>query len=42
MYVDFGAHYTEAQISQLWSGNLLRVLDDVAAIAKELQVADKV
>jgi microsomal dipeptidase-like Zn-dependent dipeptidase len=34
--------YTEAQIAQLWSGNLLRVLDDVAAIAKELQVADKV
>ena len=34
--------YTEAQITQLWSGNLLRVLDDVAAIAKELQAADKV
>ena len=34
--------YTEAQIAQLWSGNLLRVLDDVAAIAKELQAADKV
>ena len=33
--------YTEAQIAQLWSGNLLRVLDDVAAIAKELQAADK-
>ena len=31
--------YTEAQIAQLWSGNLLRVLDDVAAIAKELQAA---
>lgn len=34
--------YTEAQIAQLWSGNLLRVLDDVSAIAKELQAADKV
>lgn len=34
--------YTEVQIAQLWSGNLLRVLDDVAAIAKELQAADKV
>ena len=34
--------YTEAQIAQLWSGNLLRALDDVAAIAKELQAADKV
>ena len=34
--------YTEAQIAQLWSGNLLRVLDDVAATAKELQAADKV
>ena len=34
--------YTEAQIAQLWSGNLLTVLDDVAAIAKELQAADKV
>jgi membrane dipeptidase len=33
--------YTEAQIAQLWSGNLLRVLDDVSAIAKELQAADK-
>jgi membrane dipeptidase len=28
--------YTEAQIEQLWSGNLLRVLDDVAAVAKTL------
>jgi microsomal dipeptidase-like Zn-dependent dipeptidase len=33
--------YTEAQIAQLWSGNLLRLLDDVSAIAKELQAADK-
>jgi membrane dipeptidase len=28
--------YTEAQIEQLWSGNLLRVLDEVEAIAKTL------
>lgn len=25
--------YTEAQIEQLWSGNLLRVLDEVEAVA---------
>ena len=30
--------YTESDISQLWSGNLLRVLDDVELIAKNLQV----
>ncbi|MBF8150660.1 dipeptidase [Winogradskyella sp. F6397] len=29
--------YTEAQIEQLWSGNLLRVLDDVEAVAKKIQ-----
>ncbi len=29
--------YTEAQIAQLWSGNLLRVLDDVQRIAEEIQ-----
>ena len=29
--------YTEDQISQLWSGNLLRVLDDVQRIAGEIQ-----
>lgn len=28
--------YTEAQIEQLWSGNLLRVLDEVQAVAQEL------
>ena len=28
--------YTEAQIGQLWSGNLLRVLDEVEAVAKTL------
>jgi len=34
--------YTENEISQLWSGNLLRVLDDVEAIAKKLQGPNKV
>jgi len=29
--------YTEAQIAKLWGGNLLRVLDDVQKIAKQLQ-----
>ncbi|MDB2612620.1 dipeptidase [Flavobacteriaceae bacterium] len=29
--------YTESDISQLWSGNLFRVLDDVELIAKNLQ-----
>jgi microsomal dipeptidase-like Zn-dependent dipeptidase len=29
--------YTEEQISMLWSGNLLRVLDDVQRIATEIQ-----
>jgi len=29
--------YTEEQISKLWSGNLLRVLDDVEKVAKEIQ-----
>ncbi len=29
--------YTQAQIEQLWSGNLLRVLDEVQAVAKEIQ-----
>ncbi|EPR70390.1 Membrane dipeptidase precursor [Winogradskyella psychrotolerans RS-3] len=29
--------YTESQIEQLWSGNLLRVLDDVEAVAKNIQ-----
>jgi len=29
--------YTEAQIAKLWSGNLLRVLDDCQHIAKEIQ-----
>lgn len=29
--------YTEEEISKIWSGNLLRVLDEVQAIAKEIQ-----
>ena len=29
--------YTESQISKLWSGNLLRVLDEVQNIAKKIQ-----
>ncbi|MCW5909542.1 MAG: dipeptidase [Cyclobacteriaceae bacterium] len=29
--------YTEAQISKLWSGNLLRALDEVQAVAKKIQ-----
>ena len=29
--------YTEAQIEKLWSGNLLRVIDEVQRIARELQ-----
>jgi membrane dipeptidase len=31
--------YTEEEISMLWSGNLLRVLDEVQAVARELQAA---
>lgn len=29
--------YTEEQIGKLWSGNLLRVLDDVQAVAQKMQ-----
>ncbi|WP_391593243.1 dipeptidase [Winogradskyella sp.] len=29
--------YTEAQIEQLWSGNLLRILDEVEKVAEEMQ-----
>lgn len=29
--------YTEPQVAKLWSGNLLRVLDEVQAVAKKLQ-----
>lgn len=31
--------YTETQIDQIWSGNLLRVMDKVQAVSKELQQA---
>lgn len=34
--------YTENQIEQLWSGNLLRVLDEVEQVAKEIQKAEKI
>ena len=30
-------NYTEDQISKLWSGNLLRVLDECQKIAQEIQ-----
>jgi microsomal dipeptidase-like Zn-dependent dipeptidase len=33
--------YTEDEIEKLWSGNLLRVLDKVDAVAKKLQAIDK-
>ncbi len=32
--------YTEEQIGKLWSGNLLRVLDEVQRIAKEIQAEE--
>lgn len=32
--------YTEEQIGQLWSGNLLRVLDEVQAVAEEIQARE--
>ena len=31
--------YTEQQIAKIWSGNLLRVMDEVQAVAKKLQQA---
>lgn len=31
--------YSEEEIGMIWSGNLLRVLDEVQAVAKELQAA---
>lgn len=33
--------YTEEQIAALWSGNLLRVLDEVQNVAKKLQAEAK-
>ncbi len=35
-----GRGYSESEIEKLWGGNLLRVLDEVQAIAKELQSGD--
>ena len=32
--------YTEEQIAKLWNGNLLRVLDEVEKIAKEIQATE--
>lgn len=32
--------YTEEQIAKLWSGNLLRVLDDVQAVSREILAAE--
>ncbi|MGB1114736.1 MAG: membrane dipeptidase, partial [Flavobacteriaceae bacterium] len=29
--------YSEAEIAQIWSGNLLRVLDQVEAVAAQMQ-----
>jgi len=29
--------YSEREIEKLWSGNLLRVMDDVQRIARDLQ-----
>jgi membrane dipeptidase len=33
--------YTEEQIGKLWSGNLLRVMDDVQRIARQIQAGQK-
>lgn len=33
--------YTEEEIGKLWSGNLLRVLDEVQEVAKKIQAQDK-
>jgi membrane dipeptidase len=33
--------YTEEQIGKLWSGNLLRVMDDVQKVAKQIQSGQK-
>lgn len=33
--------YTEEQIGKMWSGNLLRVMDDVQKIAKQIQAGQK-
>jgi microsomal dipeptidase-like Zn-dependent dipeptidase len=33
--------YSEADIAKLWSGNLLRVMDEVQQVAAKLQAAAK-
>ena len=33
--------YTEGEIEMLWSGNLLRVLDDVQRISAEIQAENR-
>ncbi|MCC6453212.1 MAG: membrane dipeptidase, partial [Acidobacteria bacterium] len=33
--------YTKKQIQKLWSGNLLRVLDEVQKVAREIQATDR-
>ena len=33
--------YTEEQIAKIWSGNLLRVMDEVQAVAKKLQAGTR-
>lgn len=33
--------YTKKQIQKLWSGNLLRVLDDVQKVARQIQASEK-
>ena len=32
--------YSQEEIEQLWSGNLLRVLDEVQAVAAQLQMKE--
>ena len=32
--------YSESEIEKLWGGNLLRVLDEVQAIAEQIQSGD--
>ncbi|MEE2608782.1 MAG: membrane dipeptidase, partial [Pseudomonadota bacterium] len=33
--------YTEVEIEMMWSGNLLRVLDDVQRISAEIQAENR-
>jgi membrane dipeptidase len=33
--------YSEEQIAKIWSGNLLRVMDDVQRVARDLQKASR-